>query len=749
VRNTPRLALNILLGVYVVLAVSYSIADPLFESTDELRHFRYVRHLVVHRSLPVQQPGAPRAQSHHPPLYYALGALISGWIPVTQDVYYSPPENPFWAYRYWEAGNDNKNLYLHGSDESFPFHGLALAVYVVRWMTVAMGATTVWVTYLAGREVFGEAPHRDVLALGGAALVALNPQFLYLSGAVNNDIPSALCGSAVLWACAHTVRTGSSVRTDLALGTFLGVSLLTKLNLLALLVPIGLTYLYSLAPRRLPDGPAVCRRLYVLLRRVIVLLGMAVLISGWWFWRNQVLYGDVTGMSMLNDLWAGRPALENWWAIEQSLPYLWSTLWGRFGYGQIPLPQPVYRGILIFCLLALSGHLLPKGGRLRPAMALLLVVSVLTFVAVVFYYILIQPAGAMGRFLFPGLSAFAILVFAGLRRFFSPRLFWVTSLSVSIGMAALAIYALVGVLIPAFARPRSLDGYALESIPNRTAVEFGTTTGAGYNGVAQLIGYQVTPTSARPGDTVDVTVYWRTLAHTDQNYVIFVHLLSNVGTMVAQRDTHPGLGHYPTTAWEPEFTFAETYRVHIPQTAYAPDTGYVQVGLYLPDGPRLTTDDGRDAARLVTVEIQPHPGELPNPVNVNFDGLVTLVGYALDRRVAHPGEVIRLTLYWQALTPIEADYRIFAHVLGVETQLWANSDSQPAGGAAPTSRWLPGETVEDVRTLTLGLTTPPDFYDIEVGVYHSDAGRLHVIAEDGVQLGKRVLLCKIRVVNDE
>jgi hypothetical protein len=314
---------------------------------------------------------------------------------------------------------------------------------------------------------------------------------------------------------------------------------------------------------------------------------------------------------------------------------------------------------------------------------------------------------------------------------------------------ALAIYALVGALVPAFARPRSLDGYALTSIPNHTAVEFGTTTDAGYNGVAQLIGYQVAPDSARPGDTVDVTVYWRTLARTDQNYVIFVHLLSDVGTMIAQRDTHPGLGHYPTTAWEPEFTFAETYRVHIPRTAYAPDTGYVQVGLYLPDGPRLITDDGRDAVRLVTIKVQPHPAELPNPVNVNFDDLVALVGYTLDRRMAHPGETIHLKLYWQALTPIEVDYRIFAHVLGVETQLWANSDSQPAGGAAPTSRWQPEEIVEDVRELTLGLTTPPDFYDIEVGVYLPGDGRLHVIAEDGVQLGKRVLLCKIRVVNDE
>ena len=758
-RDTSRLALLVLLGAYIVLAVSYSLADPLFESTDELRHFRYVRHLVVHRRLPIQQPGAPRAQSHHPPLYYALAAVISGWVPVTQDVYYAPPENPFWAYRYWEAGGDNKNLYLHGSDERFPFRGLTLAVYMVRWMTVAMGATAIWLTHRAGRAAFGEAPYRDVLALGGAALVAFNPQFLYLSGAVNNDIPSALCGSAVLWICVHIVRTGSSVRTDLATGIFFGLSLLTKFNLSTLLLPIGLAHLIAAWHSR-AVAPALYR-LRGFLRSMFITLGTAALISGWWFWRNYVLYGDLTGMSMLNELWAGRPAFENWWAIKQSLPYLWSSLWGRFGYGQIPLPQPIYQGILVFCLLALCGHLLPKGRRIPPTaqippairipptVAFLLVVFVLTFVAVVFYYILIQPAGAMGRFLFPGLPAFAILVFAGLRRFFLPNRSWMVSLTVSMGVVALAVYALTSALVPAFARPHPLAEQALESVPNPTAVEFGTTTDAGYNRVAQLLGYRVTPHSARPGDTIDVTVYWRTLAHTDQNYAVFVHLLSDVGTMIAQRDSHPGLGRYPTTAWEPEIAFADTYRVHIPETAYAPDTGYIQVGLYLPDGPRLTTDDGRDAVRLVTIEIQPHPGDLPNPMNVNFGDLVALVGYRMDRRAAHPGETICLRLYWQALAPIEADYRIFAHVLGVENQLWANSDSQPAGGTAPTSRWQIGKTVEDFRELRLGLTTPSDFYDIEVGVYLPGEGRLPVIAEDGVQLGKRILLSKIRVLSDE
>jgi len=761
VSRSSRVAFAALLVAYLVLAVGYSLADPLYESTDELRHFRYVRYLVVYHSLPSQRADTPRAQSHHPPLYYALGALISGGVPVAQEIYYNPPENPFWGYRYWEVSDDNKNQYLHGDDERFPFRGIALAVYVVRWMTILIGAGVVWLTYRIGHEMF---PDRPALALGGAALVAFNPQFLYLSGAVNNDILAALCSAAALWACVRLVQRGPTLRADVTLGALYGLALLTKFNLLALLVLIELAYV--LAVWKAHDWRA-------LLRGTVVVLGLAALISGWWFWRNQMLYSDPTGMAMVNELWEGGPAAGNWWMIWQSLPYLWSSLWGRFGYGQVPLPQPIYQALLGLCVLALAGYLFPprvsdtkrdrrpgfsretsaEAGRLpcsilqagrgplpRTAMVLL-AVDLIVFTAVVLYYIMIQPAGAMGRFLFPSLPAFALLSLVGLSRLFARQPTWTVNLTVTAGMVALAVYVLAGVLVPAFARPRPLAKSELAGVPHPTSAEFGD--------VARLLGYQVTPAVVQPGGVVEVTLYWQALTRTDQNYAVFVHLLSEVGTMIAQRDTYPGLGRYPTTIWEPGTAFADTYRVHIPETAYAPDVGYIQVGLYLPNGPRLTLPDGRDTLRLATVEIQPRPGKFPNPLNANFGNRIALVGYTLDRRVVRPGERISLTLYWQALAPIETDYNAFAHVLGMENQVWANSDIQPVNGAIPTSQWQPGQVVEDVRALTVGLTTPPDFYDIEIGLYVPGKDRLPVVAEDDHWLGDRVLLSKIRVISDE
>jgi 4-amino-4-deoxy-L-arabinose transferase-like glycosyltransferase len=733
VKIPKRVALGVVMVAYLALAVGYSLADPLYESTDELRHVRYVRHIVTYRNLPVQTSGAPRAQSHHPPLYYALGALVSCWVPVEQDVYYQPPENPFWAYRYWEVGSDNKNQYVHGPDEHFPFGGITLAVYLVRWMTVLIGAGVVWLTHRIGLKVF---PDQPALALGVAALVAFNPQFLYLSGAVNNDVPAALWGPAVLLVCVRVVEEGPRTRTDVVLGVLFGLALLTKIHLVVLLVPIELAYGLTLRQER--DGRAF-------LRANLIILGLAVLISGWWFGRNQILYGDPLGVGAHGQLWNSRSPSEGWWAIEQELPYLWSSLWGRLGYGQVVMPQVVYHGLLIFTVFALAGYLVPRRRILSLATSAVMVVTVLVFVAWVLYYTLVQPAGARGRFLFPALPAIAILLIGGLSRFLPRRLNWITGGVVTGMMGTLAVYALVGVLAPAFASPRPLGQSEIESIPH----PMDNLSGVDFEGKARLLGYDVTPQQIDPQNTVEVTLYWQALARTDQNLVVFVHILSDAGTMIAQRDTHPGLGRYPTTAWDPGVVFADTYRVHIPQAAYAPDQGYVQVGLYYPEGPRLKTDDGRDAVRLAPVTVRPRPGDVPNPLNVNFGDKVALIGYTLDQRIARPGETMRLTLYWRALNPMTVNYSLFVHVLGDENQIWANSDVPLTDQAVCTNRWEPGTLVKEVRELTLVEATPAGFYDIELGLHASGQGRLQILAQDGRQVSSRLLLTTIRVLDHE
>ncbi len=92
-----------------------------------------------------------------------------------------------------------------------------------------------------------------------------------------------------------------------------------------------------------------------------------------------------------------------------------------------------------------------------------------------------------------------------------------------------------------------------------------------FGGKAELLGAEVDRAQAQPGDAIKVTLYWRALAAMDQSYTEFVHLIDGDGIIVAQRDTWPGRGMYPTVLWQPGQVFADELYLHVPDGAYAPN----------------------------------------------------------------------------------------------------------------------------------------------------------------------------------
>ena len=151
-----RWGIVVVLVVYVGLAVGYSLATPPFEAPDEIHHYAFIRDLIHDRDLPVQREGDRPSQRHQPPLYYLAGAAASFWSAEPEGAPYSVARsNPYWGYAYGEVGRDNKNLYLHGSWDRFPYTGTALGLHVVRLLSVLIGALSVYVAYRTGLEVAG------------------------------------------------------------------------------------------------------------------------------------------------------------------------------------------------------------------------------------------------------------------------------------------------------------------------------------------------------------------------------------------------------------------------------------------------------------------------------------------------------------------------------------------------------------------------------------------------------------------
>ncbi len=139
---------------------------------------------------------------------------------------------------------------------------------------------------------------------------------------------------------------------------------------------------------------------------------------------------------------------------------------------------------------------------------------------------------------------------------------------------------------------------------------------------------------------------------------------------------------------------------------------------------------------------------VPNPMNLDLGGKVRLLGYALNADEVAPGETLLLTLYWQALAPMEERYTVFTHLLDGSGQFRAQVDSEPQGGGWPTDRWTPGELVRDNYALTVDAAAVPGPHALEVGMYLlATMDRLPVRdPESGTDLGDRIVVATVQVV---
>jgi hypothetical protein len=140
------------------------------------------------------------------------------------------------------------------------------------------------------------------------------------------------------------------------------------------------------------------------------------------------------------------------------------------------------------------------------------------------------------------------------------------------------------------------------------AVEPKTAVGTVLGGGVELMGYDL-PAGTVPGETLPLTVYWRTTASLPQGtYVGFVHLFDPAAALVAQNDHLLGGESYPLGAWQPDEVVVETYGLLVPEDA-ALGSYALRAGIYTwPDLDRLAVPGhADDIVELGTVEVAPKP----------------------------------------------------------------------------------------------------------------------------------------------
>jgi len=121
----------------------------------------------------------------------------------------------------------------------------------------------------------------------------------------------------------------------------------------------------------------------------------------------------------------------------------------------------------------------------------------------------------------------------------------------------------------------------------------------------------------------------------------------------------------------------------------------------------------------------------PIKLEATLEGKVRLLGYNVDESTYHPGDAVKVTLYWLALEEMAEDYKVFVHLMDAEAKMWAQHDDDPVLGFTPTTRWMAGELIVDRHELVLPKETPPGSYRIFTGMYEYETVRNLTVLEGG------------------
>ncbi|MCL6440865.1 MAG: hypothetical protein K6T27_05155, partial [Thermoleophilum sp.] len=166
--NLSRWSAQVAVAIAVahgLLALWYSTVLPLGEGPDEVPHYRYARFLATRAALPIGRE-ADSEGAFQPPLYYALGALLTAGI---AEGRLEIENNPDFDLR--RPATQGPAL-IHHAAERWPYRDGALAWHLLRALSAVCGALTVYGIYRLGRALFPKEPGP---ALGAAAFAAFLP----------------------------------------------------------------------------------------------------------------------------------------------------------------------------------------------------------------------------------------------------------------------------------------------------------------------------------------------------------------------------------------------------------------------------------------------------------------------------------------------------------------------------------------------------------------------------------------------
>ncbi len=251
----------------------------------------------------------------------------------------------------------------------------------------------------------------------------------------------------------------------------------------------------------------------------------------------------------------------------------------------------------------------------------------------------------------------------------------------------------------------------------------------------RLLGYEGGGTTAQAGAPWGISLWWLA-AEPLPALTSSIELVASDGTTQMLLTGQPVHDTYPFEEWETPQLLIDRQSISMPLDQPAGDyrlrlrvTDLAGYDIYSADLGYLALEAAARQFVLPPIE---------NNIAASFGSEILLAGYNLS---TEGNGANKLTLVWQAIEEPTADYTVFIHVLEQDGTccVW-QQDAMPRQNEYPTSRWLPGEVVEDEYQIVLPEDLPPGDYPVEVGLYIAETGQRLRVERPGEPENDTVLL---------
>ncbi|HXV44034.1 MAG TPA: glycosyltransferase family 39 protein, partial [Anaerolineae bacterium] len=249
--HTPFL---LILLLFTVLTLYQSIVLPLGEADDETDHYQYLRFVAQTGHPPFTETERNEAgfKGGLAPLYYWLTAwpvalVGEDTLPDIRRVDARPE-------RHIPTDGLGINHVLHTLDEQWPWRGQVLAWHLVRFLSLPLAWITMVATYALVRRLW---PEPQLVALGAVAFIAFLPRFVSSSAVINDDNLIFALTSLLLLIQIIILQNlpAASPRMFAVFGALFGLALITKYFALILIPEVLFTLIVSqVASRKSQNG---------------------------------------------------------------------------------------------------------------------------------------------------------------------------------------------------------------------------------------------------------------------------------------------------------------------------------------------------------------------------------------------------------------------------------------------------------------------------------------------------------------